>query len=222
MKKHFSIYKCYPLITLATIASQFLLIYLFDIGLWMIVCLVLYQIVAAIYGIYSYCMLEEMNINKDYTKFNVFISSASVILAVPVSIFLLFPFFWQNSNFISAFNHIFNTGYYTSYEGGIMVFCLTCLSLKGVYEYTIGVKKEIKKIPNTYVKQIYHGMITSTIILIGFVIFLFLSLKDFECSNYEMDSQQDKEFRDTDYRLQREKEKAIQRAVDDYRRQWDE
>lgn len=88
-----------------------------------------------------------------------------------------------------------------------MVFCLTCLSLKGVYEYTIGVKKEIKKIPNTYVKQIYHGMITSTIILIGFVIFLFLSLKDFECSNYKMDTQQDEEFRDTDYRLQREKEK---------------
>lgn len=65
-------------------------------------------------------------------------------------------------------------------------------------------------------------MITSTIILIGFVIFLFLSLKDFECSNYKMDTQQDEEFRDTDYRLQREKEKAIQRAVDDYRRQWDE
>ncbi len=222
MKKHFSIYKYYPLMALFVIAFQFLLIYLFDVGLWMIFCLVIYQIIASAYGVYSYCMLEEMNINKNYTKFNVFISSVSAIFAVPVSVFLLFPFFWQNSNFISAFNHIFNTNYYTSYEGGIMVFCLTCLSLKGVYEYTIGVKKEIKKIPNTYVKQIYHGMITSTIILIGFVIFLFLSLKDFECSNYKMDTQQDKEFRDTDYRLQREKEKAIQRAVDDYRRQWDE
>lgn len=78
---------------LFVIAFQFLLIYLFDVGLWMIFCLVIYQIIASAYGVYSYCMLEEMNINKNYTKFNVFISSVSAIFAVPVSVFLLFPFF---------------------------------------------------------------------------------------------------------------------------------
>ena len=142
MKKHFSIYKYYPLMALFVIAFQFLLIYLFDVGLWMIFCLVIYQIIASAYGVYSYCMLEEMNINKNYTKFNV-----SYLRYLQYSQYQFLysyssPFFWQNSNFISAFNHIFNTNYYTSYEGGIMVFCLTCLSLKGVYEYTIRGKKK--------------------------------------------------------------------------------
>ena len=61
MKKHFSIYKYYPLMALFVIAFQFLLIYLFDVGLWMIFCLVIYQIIAS-----GYCfpVLPEFSQNE--------------------------------------------------------------------------------------------------------------------------------------------------------------
>lgn len=143
-------------------------------------------------------------------------AAASFIMLIPI---YLFPILFQLDEFVAKFNHVFGMGISQKYEGGIMTWVIMGGTLPELCPF---VKKEYQLVKRLYkegmAKSCLYGFFSCIcVFLCMYISFLYIS-KDIECSYGTYDTQLGRENRDLDSRINMEKSRMIQKAVDDYNR----
>lgn len=197
------------------------ILWLFDRGWWMILCeIILYAEILA-YLIYSICNMEYAANHPDKT--NAFISTMAGTLIFPLALYIMLPFWMTDSEFLKHLNFFFGTNFDTIYEFGIIVTWIMsgfCFVLFGfITGYLTNIIRLLKN--RTLRAHTVAGIVFS--LLLCATTFFFYQWKDksFDSSIYPMfyRTQMEKEEFEIDQRIESDKQRLIQKAVNDYRHQ---
>ena len=125
MKKHL---KPFALLTLLLISPIFIF-WLFEYGVWMIVCTIIYVSIELLCAGYCLTFYRDDNdkLHKDMSDTDVSICAFISTMGLLALAFHFMPLYMTEVNFIDRINYIFGTEYDVFYEWGIFVtFILFC------------------------------------------------------------------------------------------------
>lgn len=211
---------------LAVIFSPLLLLQLFDYGCWMVFCFAIYYIVWAIYIACTEMIIKT--IGDEYSKtvtpnrksvFVSFFAVSSFACSVPI---VAFPLLSISEEFLCKVNYLFGTHISTTYEGGIICIMMFVGGLYLLFGYTSSVIPVLAKVLKTdFKKTSTCGILSSVVLFVClYAAFIYYS-KDVSYSyDGSFNTQMEQEERNMDYKIENEKNRMIQKSVDDYNRQW--
>lgn len=207
------------------------LLRLFESGWWMIFCYPIYLIIAALHGILiilqvDYDKRRRIETEK-HTIFTAF-SIASFIFLLPVAIF---PVWAMNNRFLDRIEYLFGFNTYTSYEGGLILFCAGAYAL-GYFLYTIyneGIKymideykaySDTDKGKNGFKKSCRKGVLAAFFLFSIIYGAFFITTNNAPSRIYRM-TQADEERWKMDYEINQKieyrKEKKLKEAINRYK-----
>ena len=200
-----------------------LIIYLFNSGWWMIFCEILYY---AELLLYLFCSIGCMEYaNKHSIKSLALISSLAGTLIFPLCLYAPLPLWMVNDDFLKHVNFTFGTSFDTTYEYGIVVTWVMVGFGFVLFGFITGYFSNISRfIKNKTLKK-------HTLIGIGCAFCLCLSAYlGYQIKNQKYApslfpssyaTQMQKEENEIDQQLESDKQRLIQKAANDYRRQWE-
>jgi len=192
----------------------------------MVFCFAIYYIVWAIYIACTEMIIKT--IGDEYSKtvtpnrksvFVSFFAVSSFACSVPI---VAFPLLSISEEFLCKVNYLFGTHISTTYEGGIICIMMFVGGLYLLFGYTSSVIPVLAKVVKTdFKKTSTCGILSSVVLFVClYAAFIYYS-KDVSYSyDGSFNTQMEQEERYMDYKIENEKNRMIQKSVDDYNRQW--
>jgi len=224
MKKY--IYIGFVISLIAVIFSPLLLLHLFDYGWWMVFCYAIYYLVWGVYIAFIEIIVETIGSEYDKTitpkhssSFITFFAISSFVCSIPI---IAFPLLSISEDFLCKINYVFGMHITTSYEGGMFIILMFVGALYLLFGYTSSIFPILSKVLKTeYKKSSVCGILCSIILFASlYIVFLYLSKGISYDYRGSFNTQMEQEERDLDYKIESEKNKMIQKSVNDYKRQW--
>lgn len=195
---------------------------LFQNGWWMLFCVVMQLFALVAYVIFTTLNFTGLTKHKNAKESDVLLYSFAASMILPSYILVLFPFFMESSKFLSKINYIFGAHFQTIYEGGLIVGFITITYIM----FSLSVIPEICSTSLSLIKKgktkplMYGWLCTAFVCMAVFTAYKF-SLTGFDASLYpsSYETQMEKEEHDIDWQIESGKNRLIQKAVNDYRRQ---
>jgi hypothetical protein len=162
----------------AMLLPPFIIIYFFEQGIWLSICLLFYFACCGGYASFQDTLFPKIKICKsiDDRTANICVSiciSVQIILIV----LALFPFALMSETFIRYIDIVFNLDFSTCYEGGIIVTLLTLLIIIVLIDNLVSFYSSTKD--NT--KEIQRGLVGTSIFFA--LIITFSSLRIHYCDS---------------------------------------
>lgn len=203
-------------------AVSFGILWLFEWGIWMVVCQIIHAACLSIYFIWCLIPIAHDN-KKPFTDDEVTAITFGGLMGIPMFAIFLIPVWltMYGEDFLMKFNYIFGTDYTTTYEGGFISIWITCLvGLPLVFAILCSLYYAVTFVFGRNKKAVIRGFMYAAFVYICMWAFY----KEYMCGyDHTQDqriyeTQMQKEEFDMDQKLESDKKRAIQRAVNNYGR----
>lgn len=196
---------------------------LFQNGWWMLFCVVMQLFALLAYVIFTMLNFMGLTEHKNAKESDVLLYSFAASMILPSYILVLFPFFMESSNFLSKINYIFGAHFQTIYEGGLVVGYITIIYIVWSLFAIAGnfCSTSLSLIKKGKTKPLMYGWLCTAFVCLAVFTAYKFSLTGFDASLYpsSYETQMQKEEHEIDWQIESGKNRLIQKAVNDYRRQ---
>lgn len=211
------------------IAVPFCLLWLFEWGLWMVVCQAINIICMLAYISWCSGYIDDSYDGKKKKDTQLSDNEATAVtfgsLMGPLLFAeLLLPIWLQGKGFLSRYNFIFNTDYTVTYEGGYISILMTVAS---GFLFAIIISCTLRfsfSLLASNDKAFIKGFLWAAALYVTLLMAYMRCIGGYDphLDNRYYKTQMQKEEHEIDRQIESDKNRLIKKAVDDYREQWED